>query len=112
MSSSPNKRSRRSTIIGETLVGLFPALATARIDLAKLRLNDAAVWFLIAILAWAPFPLGSNRAWSWSLLALLIAVAWLLWVASEWKRPELVFEQVKPVLPAVILALLPLAWGV
>jgi O-antigen ligase len=77
-----------------------------------LNLNNAAPWFLVATLAWAPFPLGSNRGWSWSLLAILVAISWLLWIASEWKRPEVVVKQLRPVLPAAVLVLLPLAWGV
>jgi len=44
---------------------------------AKARL--AVFSFYLAILAWAPFPLGSNRPWSWSLLVCLIAIAWILW---------------------------------
>ena len=35
-----------------------------------------------ALLIWAPIPLGSNRPWSWSLLALLAAAALLLWAAG------------------------------
>jgi len=42
---------------------------------------------LILTLAWAPFPLGSNRPWSWSLLAMLVALAWALWAASVWHAP-------------------------
>src|SRR5258707_188278 len=49
------------------------------------RLSEiTAFWLLIAILAWAPFPLGSNRPWSWSVLMLLIALAWGAWALSVW----------------------------
>ena len=44
--------------------------------------NTSFVLFLLA-LAWAPFPLGSNRPWAWSLLCLLIATSWLLWCAGQ-----------------------------
>jgi len=46
------------------------------------RLEQTGFWLLVATLAWAPFPLGSNRPWSWSLLALLVAACWLLWLFS------------------------------
>jgi O-antigen ligase len=39
----------------------------------------AAFVALVAILAWVNFPLGSNRPWSWSVLAILVASAWVLW---------------------------------
>jgi O-antigen ligase len=42
----------------------------------------AALWLLIAILAWMQFPLGSNRPWAWSFLVLLIAIDWALWIPA------------------------------
>ncbi len=47
-----------------------------------------AFWLLVATLAWAPFPLGSNRPWSWSLLVFLITGLWLIWVLAIWSAPE------------------------
>lgn len=41
-----------------------------------------SLWLLIAILAWMQFPLGSNRDWAWSLLVLLIAVDWAVWIPA------------------------------
>ena len=43
-------------------------------------------WAYVLVLAWAPFPLGSNRAWSWNLLIVLIALCWLLWGALHWRQ--------------------------
>jgi len=43
-------------------------------------IEAAALWALIAILAWTQFPLGSNRPWAWSFLVILIAIAWTLWI--------------------------------
>ncbi len=43
------------------------------------RLDVAAMALLLALLVWAPLPLGSNRPWSWSLLAVATALALLLW---------------------------------
>lgn len=36
-------------------------------------------WCLVAIIVLAPLPLGSNRPWSWSLLAVVVGVLCLLW---------------------------------
>ena len=47
------------------------------------QLAVAATMVLICgLLVWAPLPLGSNRPWSWSLLALWTAVALLAWVPA------------------------------
>lgn len=40
---------------------------------------------LCAILLWAPIPLGSNRAWAWSLLQLLIGSAFFLHLLQSWQ---------------------------
>ena len=42
----------------------------------------AEMLMLIAIIAWVQFPLGSNRTWSWSLLVLLIALNWVVWIPA------------------------------
>jgi len=67
---------------------------------------------LLLILAWAPFPLGSNRPWAWSLLSLLIASSWLLWSISAWRHPDTARGLARGLLMPWILALLALAWGV
>lgn len=45
-------------------------------------IEPIAFWLFVATLAWAPFPLGSNRPWAWSLLALLVSLSWVLWLVS------------------------------
>ena len=35
-------------------------------EVASQRLSRIVFWGLMALLAWAPLPLGSNRPWSWS----------------------------------------------
>lgn len=48
------------------------------------QLAVAATMVLVCgLLVWAPLPLGSNRPWSWSLLALWTAVALLAWVPAR-----------------------------
>jgi O-antigen ligase len=39
-------------------------------------------WALLALLAWAPIPLGSNRAWAWTLLELGVDALFALWLAA------------------------------
>ncbi len=45
-------------------------------------IQRAAFLLFLLTLVWAPFPLGSNRPWAWSLLALLLAVALALHAAG------------------------------
>lgn len=46
----------------------------------------------LALLVWLPIPLGSNRAWAWSLMeiaAFLLLATWLLgWARGAWDAPE------------------------
>ena len=43
---------------------------------------------LVGLLLWAPLPLGSNRPWSWTLLAVAVGVLLLAWCGAELRRPE------------------------
>jgi len=73
--------------------------------------ETVSFWLLIAILAWAPFPLGSNRPWSWTLLTLLVVAGWMAWVVSVWQKPELVAQLFRRVAVPAMLASLALLWG-
>jgi len=94
-------------------VALAPNIASSRL----IRLSDiGAFWLFIGILAWAPFPLGSNRPWSWSVLMLLVALAWTLWALSVWalslcSNAEALRQLSWRLSPAIGLALLALLWG-
>ena len=44
--------------------------------------ETAALWLLVAIIAWMQFPFGSNRPWAWSFLVILIALDWALWIPA------------------------------
>jgi O-antigen ligase len=66
--------------------------------------------FLLA-LAWAPFPLGSNRPWSWSLLCIVISVSWLLWCGSVWAHSEAAANHARRILGPMVLGILALGWG-
>lgn len=72
----------------------------------------ATLWFLIAILAWVQFPLGSNRPWAWSLLVLLVAIDWVLWVPACLLNPKPVGRlALRMAIPGILLlAVLSWAW--
>jgi O-antigen ligase len=76
------------------------------------RLETATFFFLIAILAWAPFPLGSNRPWSWSLLSLLVAACWVLWAVSRMLAPRAGPGPIRFLMPPLLLLGAALLWGV
>lgn len=76
------------------------------------RFEQASFGLFLIVLAWAPFPLGSNRPWSWSLLCLLIGVCWLLWLASVWAKPRAVLGLSRGLIGPLVLAALALCWGI
>ncbi len=50
----------------------------------------------LALLVWAPIPLGSNRPWAWSILVVgiyALSAAWLLLFALGWTRFPSVFRR-------------------
>jgi putative inorganic carbon (hco3(-)) transporter len=49
--------------------------------------NSAAFALFAATLVWAPFPLGSNRPWAWTLLELALFAAAALWTVG-WMRGQ------------------------
>ncbi len=101
------------------------SLAEAHRTYATLRtpyLERAALGLLALLVLWAPFPLGSNRAWAWGLLQAGLFAAGALWLAA-WMRGEVVstalLRRAWPALAvlaawlaylALHLAPLPLAW--
>lgn len=53
------------------------------------RRSDGSRWifvFYLVLLVWAPIPLGSNRSWSWALLAFWALVLALWWLAGFIRR--------------------------
>ena len=75
------------------------------------RLESVAFWLVIVLVAWAPFPLGSNRPWSWTLLVLGVVAAAFLWIAAKWGKPERALVHFRPLAVPIALASLALAWG-
>ena len=77
----------------------------------RARLRTAAVWLFIATLAWSPFPLGGAIAWASDLQEILIAVCWMLWVASSIASSQKAWPENRAVLVPLILAVLALGWA-
>ena len=70
----------------------------------------AALWLLLATLAWAPFPLGGAIGWSAGLQEILIALCWILWAISA--REGKIWSELRTVLVPLLLAVLVLCWAV
>lgn len=69
--------------------------------------NSALFYYFLAVLAWAPLPLGSNRDWSTQLLAglLLAGLPWAaLLLASGQARVTLALRRAWPALGALVAA--------
>jgi O-antigen ligase len=43
---------------------------------------------LVGLLFWAPLPLGSNRPWSWTVLAVAVGALLLAWCGAELRQPR------------------------
>jgi O-antigen ligase len=75
-------------------------------------LETVVVWFFTAVLAWAPFPLGSNRQWSAALLISLIALAFGAWVLVAGNVQQVAWRYAKILAIPLFLGTLALLWGV
>ena len=64
--------------------------------------RGALVLFL-ALLVWAPFPLGSNRPWAWTLLELGLYLATALWTFAWMRRRHGSLQLLRAARPAFIL---------
>jgi len=92
-------------------VGAAPR-ASLLATFASLARSDAALWPVILILAWSPFPIGSNRAWSSALLVILIAVAFLVWFAGTYDKMKTVAAQARPLRIPLAFGSVALLWGI
>jgi O-antigen ligase len=69
-----------------------------------------ALALLLALLVWAPFPLGSNRPWAWTLLELGLFLATALWTLGWMRRRHGSPQLLRAARPAFALLGLWLAW--
>jgi O-antigen ligase len=73
--------------------------------------EHAALWMLVGIIAWVQFPLGSARPWAWSLLVLLVAANWLIWLPAGLYDQRTTSTALKRVaIPALVFAAV-LVWA-
>lgn len=98
-------QSAASTTTAQHVAGAGPAPSFSRL------LERLSFGLFVFTLAWTPFPLGSNRPWSWSLLCILIALCWILWYASAWPRPQAALSSARELIGPIVLASAALAWG-
>ena len=70
-----------------------------------------AVWFYLAFLAWAPFPLGGAIPWASGLQTMLLAVCCLFWIAGNPGTGELSWTSNRIIAGPLFLALAVLTWG-
>lgn len=64
---------------------------------------------LLLLLILAPLPLGSNREWSWTLCAFVVAVLALGWVLQALRLPRQISASLSP--PVIVLFLVVCAWS-
>ena len=84
---------------------------TSRLDGLGKALSNATMVLACAILLWAPLPLGSNRPWSWSLLAAAIALTLLVWAAAQLAGTSPQSKAVWPVVAAAATTAPVWAWA-
>ena len=87
------------------------AIPSNPVDIPGKGLRQTAFWLLWAVLAWAPFPLGSNRPWSWCLLSCLVCVVWIVWWAGTYSRPLVFWTILARFKLPIFLVLCCIAWA-
>jgi len=80
-------------------------------EAASQRLSRIAFWGLIALIAWAPLPLGSNRPWSWNLLSLCAGILLVIWALAALLDSRATRLTGKRLLTPAILFGLVVLWG-
>ena len=73
-------------------------------------LTAAAMWLTVALLVWAPIPLGSNRPWAWSLLAAWVAVVLAVQALGQALAPAAQRRPLPWVVPVAVLTTVAV-WG-
>ncbi len=68
-----------------------------------MRFERGALVVFLALLVWAPFPLGSNRAWAWTLLEAGLFLAAALWTIGWMQRRHGSLALVRAAWPAFAL---------
>src|SRR5512143_3748298 len=70
---------------------------------AKMRAERGALGVFLALLVWAPFPLGSNRGWAWTILEAGLFHSAALWTVGWMQRRNGSLAVVRAAWPAFAL---------
>jgi hypothetical protein len=73
------------------------------------QINGAIFYALVSLIVLSPIPFGSNRAWSWSLCALIISFLSLAWIVNTVWNKRTVSLSLSPLIP--VLFLVPCIWA-
>ena len=73
-------------------------------------MNTVLHRLLLLLVILAPLPLGSNREWSWTLCAFIVAIITLAWVLQSLFRPQQVAVSLRPPIIVLFLAVCLWAW--
>ena len=79
---------------------MTPVLDRSRI---KPVFDRIAFWLLLALIVWAPIPLGSNRPWAWALLEAWLFGIGLLWVVAFARREIVAPPMLRVTAPVLVL---------
>lgn len=74
-------------------------------------MRKICLWLLVAVLVWAPFPLGGAMFWAAGVQNVLIALCCGLWILSSIDRTDDMLRGLKPVWLPLGLAVLVLLWA-
>ena len=79
---APVRRRRRRSRRSKRALGPF-SLPAVSVPSVGTLVSGAPLAALILILVWAPLPYASNVPWAWSVLAVAVAVAGVVWALSQ-----------------------------
>ena len=74
------------------------------------RLRDGFAWAVLALVALAPIPFGSNRPFFWALWAIVIGVTWLAYLAAADRNTQSLRLRMSTLRPGLFLGGLVLAY--
>ena len=74
------------------------------------QLNSFIFYALLLLIVLCPIPYGSNRAWSWSLCAIIISVLSLIWIFNALWDQRNISLSLPPII--IVLFLIPGLWSI
>ncbi len=74
------------------------------------KINATIFYLLLSLVVLSPIPIGSNRPWSWSLVALIVSILTLVWIGNSIWNKQVVSLSLPSFIP--FLFLIPCIWTV